>query len=268
MRITINLATRPYVQLDRVFRQLRLAIVVLAVTAAALLLWLHSRSASARAQQAELEAIQSRTAALNAERIRNEARLRQPANAAVLRQIDFLNALYGRKSFSWTAVLMDLEEVLPAGLQVTSIDPQIASTGQVSIRMRVSGPREKSVQLIRNLEGSHRFLSPRLVGETQQAREKSGAGVQMAAAYLSGPQPANSNPTALVNSNSGNAAAGPPSTDFDIVAGYNPLQLRVREHAARPSAAAADDSAEAADDDATTPAATAHSHRTAKAVNR
>ena len=240
MRVTVNLATRPYVQLDRLFRQLRIAIAVLAILAAALLLWVHSRSASARAQQTEIERIQARTAALNAERARNESRLREPANAAVLRQIDFLNALYQRKSFSWTAVLMDLEEVLPAGLQVTSIDPQIATNGQVNIRMRVSGPRERSVQLVRNLEASHRFIAPRLVGEAQQAQEKGAAGVQMAAAYLNGPANGaqNGDPTALVDSGTGAATAGPPPTDFDIVAGYNPLQPRVRERAERGKASA------------------------------
>lgn len=236
MRITINLATRPYVQLDRLFRQLRLLIAVLAVSAAGLFVWLHSRSADARAQEAELQRIQARTAALNAERSRNEARLREPANAAVLRQIDFLNALYQRKSFSWTAVLMDLEEVLPSGLQVTSIDPQIASNGQVNIRMRVSGARDRSVQLVRNLEASHRFISPRLVGEAQQAQEKGASGVQMAAAYLNGPQSGDA--TALVNSSSGSVNAGPPPTDFDIVAGYNPLQLRVRERSIAEAGAA------------------------------
>ncbi len=94
MRITVNLATRPYVQLNRLFRQLRIAIAVLALTSVGMLFWLHSRSASARAQQQELQSIQARTATLNAERARNEARLREPANASVLRQIDFLNALY------------------------------------------------------------------------------------------------------------------------------------------------------------------------------
>lgn len=242
MRIAVNLATRPYVQLDRLFRQLRIAIVILAIAAVGLMFWLRGRSASVRAQQAQVAAIQARTAALTAERTRNEARLREPANAAVLRQIDFLNALYQRKIFSWTAVLMDLEEVLPSGLQVTSIDPQIAANGAVNIRMRVSGPRERSVQLIRNLEVSHRFIAPRLVGETQQARERGASGVQMAAAYLNGPQAQNADPTALVNSGAGSAASGPPATDIDIIAGYNPLQLRVRERATRTgsSTAAAD----------------------------
>ncbi len=132
---------------------------------------------------------------------------------------------------------MDLEDVLPTGLQVTSIDPQIAVNGEVNIRMRVSGPRERSVQLVRNLEASRRFIAPRLVGETQQAQEKGAGGVQMAAAYLDRPQSANG--AQLVNSNAA-TPTGPPATDFDIVAGYNPLQPRVREHVLRNKPSAAD----------------------------
>ncbi len=239
MRLTINLATRPYVELDRIFRQLRIAVGVLVLLAVAMLVLLHARSGQAREQQREIEAIQAKTAALNAERTRNEGKLRQGQNSAVLQQVDFLNALYQRKSFSWTAVLMDLEEVLPAGVQVTSIDPQIASTGEVNIRMRVSGPREKEVQLVRNLEGSHRFLAPRIVGEAQQQQEK-GSGVTVPASYLSGPAgavgPGAVGPGAL---NGVPAVGGVSSVDFDLVAGYNPLQPRVREQVSRskPSAA-------------------------------
>lgn len=236
MRLTINLATRPYVELDRIFRQLRLAIGVLALTALGLVFWLHAQSAQAREQQRQIEAIQAKSVALDAERTRNEQRLRQPANAAVLQQVEFLNGLFQRKSFSWTAVLMDLEEVLPAGVQVTSIDPQIQSTGEVNIRMRVSGPREKSVQLLRNLEGSHRFIAPRLVGEAQQQQEK-GTGVAVPSAYLAnGAGTGVAVPSAYLGNGArpGEAApAGPPATDFDLVAGYNPLQPRVRERAAR-----------------------------------
>ncbi len=230
MRLTINLATRPYVELDRIFRQLRIAIGALALTALGLALWLHARTGQAREQQRQIETIQAKAAALDAERSRNEQRLRQPQNAAVLQQVDFLNALFQRKSFSWTAVLMDLEEVLPTGVQVTSIDPQIARSGEVNIRMRVSGPREKAVQLVRNLEGSHRFIAPRLVGEAQQQQEKA-SGITLPAAYL---------PTGAVPGTPA-AQTGPLPVDFDLVAGYNPLQPRVRERAAHrePGAAAA-----------------------------
>ena len=247
MRLTINLATRPYVELDRIFRQLRIALAVLAVLAVGMVVLLHARSAQARDQQKELQAIQAKTATLQAERAQNEAKLRQSGNAAVLQQVDFLNALYQRKSFSWTAVLMDLEDVLPAGVQVTSIDPQIASTGEVNIRMRVSGPREKAVQLVRNLEGSHRFLAPRIVGEAQQQQEK-GTGVKVPDAYLNGPAPTASSPVA-VGVNGLLPAGGVPPVDFDLIAGYNPLQPRMRERVSRskPSAASEADAAGAAE---------------------
>ncbi len=52
--------------------------------------------------------------------------MREPQNAAVLSQSQFLNQLFARKAFSWTAVMMDLENVLPSGVQVLNIDPVIS----------------------------------------------------------------------------------------------------------------------------------------------
>ena len=97
--------------------------------------------------------------------------MHQPQNMAVLERSQFLNALFAWKSFSWTAVMMDLEKVLPTGVQVTSIEPAITKEGDVNIRLRVSGDRERTVQLVRNLETSQRFLSPRLSSEQAQTQE-------------------------------------------------------------------------------------------------
>jgi type IV pilus assembly protein PilN len=141
--------------------------------------------------------LQQRTAAAQSEKQTNERRMRQPANAGVLERAHFLNALFLRKSFSWTAVLMDLETVLPAGVQVTSLEPQItaAAESNVAIRLRVSGDRDKAVMLVRNLERSKRFLVPRLISETTQAKDKT-----------------------LVLAN-----GAPPAVEFEILADYNPL---------------------------------------------
>ena len=70
--------------------------------------------------------------------------------------------------------MMDLEKVLPTGVQVTSIEPVITKEGDVNIRLRVSGDRDRAVQLVRNLETSQRFLSPRLAGvaQTQEANRR------------------------------------------------------------------------------------------------
>jgi type IV pilus assembly protein PilN len=79
---------------------------------------------------------------------------------------------------------------------VTSIEPATSKTGEVSIRLKVSGDRDRAVQLVRNLEKSQRFVGPRLAGESAQAQE------------------------------AGRATASPVAmgaVEFDILSGYNPL---------------------------------------------
>jgi len=196
MRISVNLANRPFIELRPLFAKLRLAMVVLALLAVGLGFALHSLNAKAKVAQAQMDALKAKTQRYQQERMANEARMRQPQNMAVLERSRFLNAAFAEKSFSWTAVMMDLEKVLPAGVQVTSIEPVITKEGDVNIRLRVSGDREKAVQLVRNLETSQRFLSPRLASEQAQTQEGNRNAAQMLA---------------------------PGAVQFDVLSGYNPL---------------------------------------------
>jgi type IV pilus assembly protein PilN len=198
MRISINLATRPFVELRPLFARLRLAMAGLAVLAVALGIVLHGMNERAQVAEAQMHDLKVQTSVIENERTANEARMRQPQNAAVLDRSRFLNALFASKSFSWTSVMMDLETVLPAGVQVTSIEPVTLANGGVNIRMRVSGPRELQVNLVRNLERSRRFLDPHVSNETAQTAEQ-GRLVQTAGAGVPG------------------------GVEFDILSGYNPL---------------------------------------------
>ena len=198
MHISVNLATRPFVELRPFFLRLRIIMAALAVVAMAMMVVTHMMSKKLHAAQAQMDKLRNETIEVQQEKIRNEARMRQPGNAEVLERAHFLNALFLRKSFSWTAVMMDLENVLPTGVQVTSIEPQVTTEGDVIIRLRVSGDRDRAVQLVRNLEHSRRFIAPRLSGESQQAKE-----------------PGQNN--APVN------PAAPQGVEFDILANYNPL---------------------------------------------
>jgi type IV pilus assembly protein PilN len=201
MRISVNLATRPFVELRPLFARLRLAMGALAVLAVGFGFWLHALNAKATVARAQMDALKAKTVQFQRERSTNEARMRQPQNMAVLERSQFLNAVFARKSFSWTAVMMDLERVLPVGVQVTSIEPQITKEGDVNIRLRVSGDRDRAVQLVRNLETSQRFLAPRLAGEQAMTADSShgGAGV---------------------------APVVPGGVVFEILSGYNPLPDR------------------------------------------
>jgi type IV pilus assembly protein PilN len=200
MKISVNLATRPFVELRPLFARLRLAMGLLAVLAVGLGFWLHGLNAKAAVARSQMDALKAKTAQFQQERSANEARMRQPQNMAVLQRSQFLNAVFARKSFSWTAVMMDLERVLPTGVQVTSIDPTITKEGDVDIRLRVSGDRDRAVQLVRNLETSQRFLAPRLAGE-QALTAETGRGAAT--------QP-----------------GVPGGVVFEILSGYNPLPER------------------------------------------
>lgn len=207
MRITLNLATRPFVELRPLFARLRLAMAALAVLAILLGVGLHLLNLRAADAEARMNALKARTAAFEQERQKNEARMRQPQNMSVLERSQFLNGLFAEKSFSWTAVMMDLETVLPTGVQVTSIDPTITKEGEVIIRLRVSGDRDRAVQLVRNLERSHRFLAPRLSNESAQTQESGGSDL------AGGPRG-----VAAIQT-----AKAVPGVEFDILSGYNPL---------------------------------------------
>ncbi|MDQ2833377.1 MAG: PilN domain-containing protein [Acidobacteriota bacterium] len=224
MRISVNLASRPFVELRPLFARLRLAMGLLTVLAVVLGFALHSLSAKAAAAEAQMSALKAKTLQYQQGRMANEARMRQPQNMAVLERSQFLNAVFARKSFSWTAVMMDLERVLPAGVQVTSIEPAITKTGEVNIRLRVSGDRERAVQLVRNLERSERFVSPRLASEQAQTQE-------------------GSRPGGAMQIGQGNQAG---AVQFDILSGYNPLpERRVKEAVAKASERGGGDAAEA-----------------------
>ena len=86
--------------------------------------------------------------------------------------------------------------MLPSGVQVLNIDPVIAKDGKVTIRLRVSGAHDRGVDLVRNLEHSHRFLSPRLARETAESNQNGRAVEQVSTAS---------------------------NVNFDLLAEYNPL---------------------------------------------
>jgi type IV pilus assembly protein PilN len=211
MRIQLNLASRPFVELGPLYLRLRILIVLLAVVAVPLWLLLSTEKRRAAEAQARLDAVQQRTHALENQRQAFQSSMREPQNAAVLSQSQFLNQLFAQKAFSWTAVMMDLENVLPSGVQVLNIDPVIAKDGKVTIRLRVSGAHDRGVDLVRNLEHSHRFLAPRLARETAEN---------------------NQNGRQIEQVNTGGT-----NVNFDLLAEYNPLPDTGEKWAAAKAAA-------------------------------
>jgi len=200
MRIRVNLASRPFVELRPFFLRLRIIMGALIVVAIGLLIGTHYINKKLTVARAQMDQLQAATQRAQNEKAANERQMHQPENAAVLTRAHFLNALFLRKSFSWTAVMMDLETVLPSGVQITAIEPNSDPvTGAVNIRLRVGGDRDRAIQLVRNLERSKRFLQPQLTAEGPSSKD-------------------------LTQQGRAPAANGTPGgVEFEILARYNPL---------------------------------------------
>ena len=203
MNINLNLATRPYIELRSVYARLRILAVILAVIALPMFLVMHLEEAKAAAAQARVTQLQQNIETLREQQAHARALVLEGPNAATIHEIDFLNQTFRQKSFSWTATMADLETVLPYGVAVRGIEPLLAPDGHVLIRLRVDGPREQAIAVVRNLEHSRHFIAPRLVQETE-VTDQNKQGNRL--------QPVNAT-----------ATPSTPQVRFDILSDYRPL---------------------------------------------
>lgn len=169
MRIALNLATRPYADLGPAMHRLRRGMGVLVAVCLALALGLHAVHNKAEAARAREHSLDGQLTRVNAERQRYIRMMQLPNNASLLRQAAMLNQIFDEKAFSWTLAMENLETVLPGGVQVTTLEPIRDKSGQITLHLRVVGPRDLAVDLVRNLEHSKRFLAPRIVGENAES---------------------------------------------------------------------------------------------------
>ena len=215
MRVTINLASRQFADIAPALKNLRTAMAALAGVAVLLLIGLYFVHGKAEAARQREHSLDGQISQLRQEQQRYQATMRQPDNARTLQQSESLNQLFDEKAFSWTLAMEDLETVLPAGVQVTTLEPTIKN-GLITVHLRVIGPRDRDVQLVQNLEHSRHFVVPRIVGETAES--------------TGGP----------------NAQAQPVSAsnrfDYDVLADYNPGPADQRKHAKDRSAKAGEGS--------------------------
>jgi type IV pilus assembly protein PilN len=170
MRVTLNLATRPYIDIGPAVKRLRISMAVLVVLGGALLLGLRAVHQKAEDARATEQKVQTRIDAINRERQGYQDRMRQPANAQLLTQVAALNQFFDEKTFSWTLAMEDLETVLPGGVQVVNLQPsRDPKTDRISLKLHVVGARDRADDLVENLEHSRHFLLPHIVSESSDS---------------------------------------------------------------------------------------------------
>lgn len=169
MRISLNLATKPFADIAPLIKNLRIAMGAMAVVALLLGYGVYALDAKAKAARARERVVEAQIDRINHERQGYQAMMRQPDNAATLSQAENLNQLFDEKAFSWTLAMEALETVLPGGVQATTLEPMRDKDGNITLHLRVLGPRDRSIQLVENLEHSRRFIGARIVGESSES---------------------------------------------------------------------------------------------------
>lgn len=174
MDITVNLANQPYIDSRPIIRGLRISMLivgVLTLAVASTAFFVNRKAQESRRRDRSLEATMS---SMQAEQRAYQTTMRSSLALDTARRADELNQIFDAKAFSWTGVMQDLERVLPSKVQVTAIEPTRTKEGAISLHLRVVGPHERSIDLLRNLEASRQFIEPRIVGESLANNQGSG----------------------------------------------------------------------------------------------
>lgn len=170
MNIRLNVATRPS-EGNRRFAVGAVTIAVVGLLAMLLLSW-HAYTAWRadkifRAEEARLE---TEMIGLQAERSALEVFFNQPAITQRRDRAAFLNSLIAQRAFPWTKIFMDLEQSLPDGVRVVSIEPHLVED-HLELRLQIGSiDDEAKLKFLRALEDSSDFSGVEVLDEGRPDR--------------------------------------------------------------------------------------------------
>ena len=124
-----------------------------------------------------------RAALLQARRNELDEFFARPANAKLKERAAFVNGIIDERSFDWTQMFMDLEKIVPVGVHVVSISPQLQK-GHMFVHITVGATSDESkIKFVRAMESSEAFSNVELlvVHTSQNGNEQA---VELNAVYV------------------------------------------------------------------------------------
>jgi hypothetical protein len=154
----LNLSTRPFVAYQ--FKTL-MAVVALVLFIGLSLLQVYGfkrYAGLASAIRVDARDAQVESEALSRRLNEMDTKLSGTAAKEKLTEIEFLNSIIARKTFSWSRVFANLEELMPEGVHLVSIRPDFTTSGTVMVHMEVQAHGVPDVkELIENLQSTEVF---------------------------------------------------------------------------------------------------------------
>ena len=143
MKTRFNLATEPLENNRRFIAGSGLLGIVTLV--ALLLLSLHvvQMRRSNATMRAEISRVQSQIVGLQQQQEVLRQQFKAPQTVEAMKRSQFLNGLIEQRAFPWTKMFADLGRILPAGVRVISISPEMDKSGKVKVTFTIGAVNEE-----------------------------------------------------------------------------------------------------------------------------
>jgi Tfp pilus assembly protein PilN len=114
---------------------------------------------------ADISRVEAQIRASSAQQSELETYFHNDQAEKTLQRASFLNSLITERSFPWTKVFADLEQMLPAGVRVVAIAPKLVN-GQAQVTLTVGAMNdEQTIKFLDALEKSKKFSDIHVTAE-------------------------------------------------------------------------------------------------------
>ncbi len=174
MYIRLNLATKPLVS-HRPFLAGALIATLIGGLVFAILGWRYYTMRQADAQlRARTQKVEDEISRLRIQRDELDHFFSQQETMGLQERAKFTATVMEGSSFNWTKLFMDLEHILPPGVQVLEIQPKLGKGG-AEVKFVIGAANEDAkLKLLKAFEDSKSFSQLELVGEHANSDSKPG----------------------------------------------------------------------------------------------
>ena len=162
MQVRLNIATRPLESHRRFLAGAGLLAVLGGIIFLALGWHVYSTLRAQEALRRKEQENNNRAALLQHRRKELDDFFARTENARLKERATFVNGIIDERSFDWTQMFMDLEKLVPVGVHVVSIQPQLEK-GHMSVRLTVNATTDESkIKFLHAVENSPAFSNVEL----------------------------------------------------------------------------------------------------------
>src|SRR5258707_2018858 len=163
MQVRLNIATKPLESHRRFLVGAGLLAVLGGVIFLALGWHVYSTLRAQEALRHKEEENNNRAALLQRRRKELDDFFAKTENARLKERASFVNGIIDERSFDWTQMFMDLEKLVPVGVHVVTIQPQLEK-GHMFVRLTVAGTSDESkIKFLHAMENSPAFSNVELL---------------------------------------------------------------------------------------------------------